>query len=594
MKIDRKIIKEAIDKEILSENPLAGPIAGIKGAIGGVKGTFQNMGANYRLSNVGSQMDQFAKKSKKAWDLNSKNAKKQVDKMMSSKNQDVAAAAQAVDQQLQQADQQIGQTLDFVSNGVARTMIAAGGGSAKNMTSQNNASMGTAGMERSLSSKGIYPKMIGKKEYLQVVELMQKINRAGGMQNLANFEREMVKKGIRPDRLGKREYGIEVISYLENEHMKLLQGGPQQAAQDPQNQVAPQNAQANPTPQVPAPKAAAAPASTNQLRPRPKVVAPPSKNNVGVPQTPINLSNKPAPVSPDQTASTPNVAAPAQHQGIQPTKKGYGVDKRFSSNAEPTNLKPQDMGSTMKQGFAPQSQPQEDDDSQDFEQIMGNIQKSEPFKRMKSWNKGKSKGFPKISEFEADLDAAPAPQEDQSYSSENEPAKQKVLAGNIQNNKSQNQDGNYFNAGQSQIPTSKKFSRDQLSQKDPRYMPYVGSGEAPAEPLPLTRQKNKQPPSVPPEVKQRKFPKVQSQQDSSEPPEKSLPSSERKRPESDAALYYKMLQKAASEGRPLKPAEMKDLQAWQDAGEKIPKKKKAPEKAPEKKTPTKKPRKTTK
>lgn len=155
MKISKKIIEEAIEKEVLKENPLSGIIAGVKGVAGGIKGTFQNMGANYRLSNIGSQMDQFAKKSKKAWDINSKKAEKQIDKMMSSKNQDVVAAAQTVDQQLQQADRQIAQTLDFVSNGIARTMIAAGGSSSQGMKQAMGFRMGTAGMENALNSKGI-------------------------------------------------------------------------------------------------------------------------------------------------------------------------------------------------------------------------------------------------------------------------------------------------------------------------------------------------------------------------------------------------------------------------------------------------------
>lgn len=569
MKPSKKIIQEAIQRELLNENPFAGAIAGVKGAVGGVKGTFQNMGANYRLSNVGSQMDQFAKKSKKAWDINSQKAQKQIDKMKNSSNQDVAAAAQTVDQQLTQADQQIGQALNFVSNGVARTMIAAGGSSSQQMN--QNSTMGTQGMEKNLTGKGIYPKMIGKKEYLQVVDLMQKISQIGGMQSLSNFEREMIKKGIRPDRLGKREYGVEVINHLENEYLKLLSSQQQQAQPTPGPQtpnVASSNLSAQAVQSPQAPQANTAPANPSGLRPRP------------------NFSNSPAPAVPSPAIQ--NQAPSGQHQPIQPTKKGYGVDKRFSTNQDDSNPQPKNFGTNAPQAVAQAATGGED--SEDFSNIVGKIQSSPEFNKStgKSW-KGKSSNlFPKVGpEGEEE---APAPQEEQSYSSQHEPnvTGTKGDTAQIHNIGGQDKSSSYFNKGRSQLVGSDKLSKSQLSQQDPRYSPYAATDEAPAEPLPLISKKQKGPPPVPPEAKKRKFPKVQKEPKSvdksverilGKPTQKisgqtsSEKSTQAKQPkgrnrEDDVSMYYRLLQQSADQGKELKPNELADLKAWKSKKQK--------------------------
>lgn len=554
MKVSKKIIQEAIRQEVMKENPLAGAIASVKGAAAGVKGTFQNMGANYRLSNVGSQMDQFAKKSQKAWDVNSSKAKKQIDKMMGSKNQDVAAAAQTVGQQLTQADQQVAQALDFVSNNVARTMIAAGGSSPRSMG--QNVPVGSIGMEKTLSSKGIYPKMIGKKEYLQVVDLMQKIMQIGGTQSIQNFEREMIKKGVRPDRLGKREYGVEVINHLENEYLRALAAQQQQAVQGPQGQQGQSVPSFGQTQNPQSPNLA-----QTGLRPRP------SFSNA--PQSSTSQAAAPA-AAPSPTA--PNLAPADQHQHIQPTKRGYGVDRRFSSNEDPSNPAPKNFGSTQQQSPASmQSATQAavsqaatgGEDSKDFENVVGNIQSSPAFKRNKSW-KGKSSNlFPKVDQD--DSQELPPPQEEYEYSSQYEPVKTGVRGDTekIHNVSGIDPQRQYFNKGKSQAVSSKHFSKSDLSQENPRYSPYSATGEPLQEPIPLTRKKEKvapTPPPIPADARKKKYPKVSKSAEKSV--EKVLGEPKKKKQESDISLYYKMLQKAEKQGKQLKPNELADLKAW--------------------------------
>lgn len=124
-KPSKKVILEAIEQELLSEGPF---MAGIKGAVAGAKGAVQNTAANYRLSNIGSQMDQFVKKAQKQWDTNVKQAQKQTNKLQKSSNPEIAQSGQVVRQQLDQADQTLDQALQQVKTGVARTMMGVGKG----------------------------------------------------------------------------------------------------------------------------------------------------------------------------------------------------------------------------------------------------------------------------------------------------------------------------------------------------------------------------------------------------------------------------------------------------------------------------------